>query len=477
MTFNDELERIATLRAHGLACGWTCERTAEEIVARFDVTPLKAQRLARGWTRPRAVEEILLTYDREGLRRPSLTPQRLCAWEHEKSHPGEEYLDRLCRLYESRPDKLGFGRDYAPDPPEADHPESATPIVGSSPVELDAKEVATDRNQFLRAAGVTGLATLLEQTGLASMRLSRKSEESNVGPITLDQLELRVANLRQRFQHTPDAQLVGPASTLREEVETLLDGKQPLTQRSALHRIAGQLSAFLGETSFDLSDFPSAYSHLLTAEQLAREVGDHDLLAAIRVRQSTVALWDGDYRMALHYARDGQRYATDGATYAQLAGRGEARACARLGDRAGVFEALGRAERALPSDQSGDGWTAFSPGALELYTGISLLWLGSPEQAEPHVRQAISLYEAAPVLFQSPANHAQAEINLAICMVNQGQPEEGLRLATEALKVDRGHVEPNLQQAQDLLAALDPRHRDLPAARDFADHLHSIRDA
>jgi hypothetical protein len=41
--------------------------------------------------------------------------------------------------------------------------------------------------------------------------------------------------------------------------------------------------------------------------------------------------------------------------------------------------------------------------------------------------------------------------------------------------VDRGHVEPNLQQASEFLTTLTPRHRALPAAREFAEQLCSLR--
>jgi hypothetical protein len=116
----------------------------------------------------------------------------------------------------------------------------------------------------------------------------------------------------------------------------------------------------------------------------------------------------------------------------------------------------------------------FSPGALELYTGISLLWANDAKQGEPHARQAITCYKTQPPLLQSPANLAQAKITLATCLVHQDHPDEGIRIAAGTLAVARGHVEPNLQQVSEFLASLDPRHRDLPAARDFAEQLRAI---
>ncbi|MGH3927578.1 MAG: hypothetical protein ACRDTT_32745, partial [Pseudonocardiaceae bacterium] len=121
-----------------------------------------------------------------------------------------------------------------------------------------------------------------------------------------------------------------------------------------------------------------------------------------------------------------------------------------------------------------DGWWVFTPGDLELYTGISLLWLGQPEDAEPHARQAIAWYESAPLALQSPTYQARAQITLATCLVRQDQPDEGIRLAAEALEV-RGEHEGNLQQVSELLAALAPAHRDLPAARDLTEQLRALR--
>lgn len=195
--------------------------------------------------------------------------------------------------------------------------------------------------------------------------------------------------------------------------------------------------------------------------------------------EATVALWAGDFRAALDHAQDGQRYAT-GDLRARLATQCEGRALARMTDRSQLIDALQRADRAMPSQPSSDnpdGWWVFTPGSLHLYTGSSLLWLGDAKQAEAHARQAIACYEAPPPALQEPALHAQAKINLAICLVRQDQPDEGLKLAGEALQFDLGRVEANLQQAGEFLAALTPRHRDLEAARDFAEQLQALRAA
>lgn len=126
-------------------------------------------------------------------------------------------------------------------------------------------------------------------------------------------MELRVAGFLQDYEHTPSDERLR-AVLAQQEVEGLLDGAQPLDQRPGLYRIGGQLSELLGASSFELSDYPTAHAQLLTAWQLAREVGDHALIARVRVSQSTVA-----------------------------------RAYARMGERTHVFDALQRADWAMPS--------------------------------------------------------------------------------------------------------------------------------
>jgi tetratricopeptide (TPR) repeat protein len=395
----DALEEIAKLRAHGRAQGWSIPQIVAAIVDQFGVSLLKAHRLARGWTRPQAVEAILATYDADGWPRPKLTCQRLCSWEHNpRIRPGEEYLDRLCRVYETRPDQLGYGHDYTPPAqPAATSPndQPALPATGNAgdqsgaayagtsvtPLALTTGEghdaghhlqstgeepAATKRAELLHAIGVNGLAALLDRAGRAAVRLSSKLGSSNLGPVTIEQLQLRITGFLQRSEHTLSEERLRALLAQHEQVEALLDGRQPLDQRRQLYRIAGQLSALLGGTLFELGDYPNADAHLLTALQLAQQVGDHTLIASVHVTQSTVALWAGDFRAALNYAQDGQRYATR-VQRAQLAARCEARAYARLKERSNAFGALQCANRAMPSqpvtDDPDAAWSLFSPAA------------------------------------------------------------------------------------------------------------------
>jgi hypothetical protein len=111
---------------HGVACARRIHRRAldtglslEDIVQAISEccrpTPLAAQRLARGWTLRETVDRLNRLRQEEGAGRPEsvTTVQMLCSWEGGKVLPVLHNVDLLCRLYGSRPDQLGLGRDYS----------------------------------------------------------------------------------------------------------------------------------------------------------------------------------------------------------------------------------------------------------------------------------------------------------------------------------------------------------------------------
>jgi transcriptional regulator with XRE-family HTH domain len=79
-----------------------------------DMRPLEAHRHARGWSRAEVSARLDGLYDEDGLAPPHLSAADLCRYEHGQRHPSEERLEYLCKLYETRPDRLGYGRDYSP---------------------------------------------------------------------------------------------------------------------------------------------------------------------------------------------------------------------------------------------------------------------------------------------------------------------------------------------------------------------------
>jgi transcriptional regulator with XRE-family HTH domain len=99
-----EVEELATTRR---AHGHPFEDIAAEIIGIAGITRLWAWRLAKGWRRSELLERLRRLGD------PPVDESMLWRWEIGERDPSKEHLDRLCQVYHTRPDLLGYGRDYS----------------------------------------------------------------------------------------------------------------------------------------------------------------------------------------------------------------------------------------------------------------------------------------------------------------------------------------------------------------------------
>jgi excisionase family DNA binding protein len=100
-----ELEWLA---AAGRAQGRPTRELAAQLAAQAGITRLWAWRLATGWTRAELLGRLRQAGD------PSVDESMLWRWETGERAPGRKHLDRLYRVYQTRPDRLGYGHDYTP---------------------------------------------------------------------------------------------------------------------------------------------------------------------------------------------------------------------------------------------------------------------------------------------------------------------------------------------------------------------------
>jgi transcriptional regulator with XRE-family HTH domain len=111
-----EIDRKAgDIRLECLRLGLTKEETVDRILRALpEVFPLEAWRFANGWARSEVAARLDMLYESDGLAAPGVDAAVLCRWEHGDRRPGEERIDYFCRLYRTRPDRLGFGNDHSP---------------------------------------------------------------------------------------------------------------------------------------------------------------------------------------------------------------------------------------------------------------------------------------------------------------------------------------------------------------------------
>jgi hypothetical protein len=205
-------------------------------------------------------------------------------------------------------------------------------------------------------------------TGAAAdaMEFTRRAEASNVGPHTIEHLELAIADMAAGFAHTPPAELFPTARWYRQKVACLLDGQHTLRQGRDLYRCAGQLSIVLGWLSHDLGHAVAADAYCLDA-------------------------WDA--------ALKGLRHAPEGSAAATRVCAQLARAYARIGNYDHFTDALHTTRTHLDQLTTQDP-TLFSAdtGRLASYAASSYIWLGQPNQAVRYAKEAIDDHHTAAVL-------------------------------------------------------------------------------
>ncbi|KJE21505.1 putative conserved small protein [Frankia torreyi] len=262
---------------------------------------------------------------------------------------------------------------------------------------------------------------------------------SNVDDTALDQLETSIEVVGRRYE-TSDAATVYPvALKQRRWVAELLTGHQHPSQRAHLYLIGGKLSGLLGYLAFDLGNELVARAYCNEAMSLAKAAGHGDLAAWVRGTQSFIAYYGGRYREALDLARDGQRYARGGPASIRLAISGEARTLGKLGDAAGVDEAVGRALAAHAKIEDADPvgyFLSFDPFTASRIAGnaaSAYLAAGAHLRAREFTDQAIPIFAAA----DSTASHALTLVDASMTYLAGPSPEPDRAgvLVSEALAI------------------------------------------
>jgi excisionase family DNA binding protein len=108
---------LGWLAAVGRAQGRPTPELAAQLAAQAGITRLWAWRLATGWTRADLLGRL------RQLGATTVDESMVWRWETGERQPSRKHLDRLCRVYQTRPDQLGYGHDYTPVGGARDHPE------------------------------------------------------------------------------------------------------------------------------------------------------------------------------------------------------------------------------------------------------------------------------------------------------------------------------------------------------------------
>lgn len=236
-------ERAAKdVRLRGIREGLTITEVVDQItVALPEVHPLEAHRWARGWDRAELSMRIDLAYSDDGLRGPALSDTEICRWEHGQRRPSEERIDYLCRVYGTRPDRLGYGRDYSGA--MLGHLEQAGLVDLFPRTNMESKADLISRIRGARAQ-ITMFGLTRNFYGSDEM-LPLFTSKSREVPVRVFIMDPHCASRRDRYRLEPaEAAMEDPARYEREVLRPLAE---------AVARDGGDLKIYL-------YDFPCSFA-------------------------------------------------------------------------------------------------------------------------------------------------------------------------------------------------------------------------
>lgn len=479
----------ASIRAQALRGGLSRWQTVQAIHQRCGVSLLRAHRLCEEWEG--ASPTLAQVADRlTALSGSVVSPQQVSQWELGQTTPSWAHLDALCRLYRSRPDRLGFGRDYSdedqdetaaitlapPQPPAAVPPNG--PLARTAPTSLDGdpEEDPMQRRTALKAI-LAGTGLGLTAQALAAIESIRRGTDialdtTTVSVATLDHWEQQALGHAHAFQTAPSTRLLPDVVLDYAEVQALLKRRQPIEHQRRLWYLTAQLAGIIGFHFVDLGDHREARAWLHTAQLAADESGDRGLRAWARAHQAFPHLHYGSLPVAVDLAREARAIAgKTPCAAAALAPAIEARALAKSGRVEEAEAAIRAAETAftqLGPDQTGDIAFGFTEGQLRFYTGNALTRIGESQRAAEAQQRALELYPA-----QLHVDRALIVLDQAACMVGDRKPDEGARVARDVLLGFPANQRPQVVvvAARDLYLSLPAAHRTLPEARELREVL------
>lgn len=257
------------------------------------------------------------------------------------------------------------------------------------------------------------------------------------GQQSVDVLWQEALELARAGNRTP-AQAFSASHQLRRHALALANDTRRPGALSDLYVIAGQATALMASTAFDLNLWEASAPLARSAISYAAFVGDSSLHAWTRGLAATLANWRNEPDVALSHFGKGMEIAPPGTPKARLRYIA-ARSFALLGDVSSVREVLDQARRdqddaanhhdVLSDETAGE--FAFGLGRAEACAAAAWLDLGCGREAAAAARRALDNLTAPPVSRQPRSQVMGARIDLASALLFDGD----LDAAEDALKL------------------------------------------
>lgn len=262
---------------------------------------------------------------------------------------------------------------------------------------------AITREDTSQAPGLP-VALLVQASASQAAQLTVSAGRGLLDPLAVEQLYDEIRRLSVIYASSSagvDRQVLEEASALRNTLQNLASAYRNAAQSADLYLMIGLLSGICSYACLDLG-FPDQAHVQARSAQLMGDLAGHDGLRAWALgTRSLIARFQGRYREALDFARQGLPYATCGTALVRLR-CGEGQSLASLGDADGTVRSLSLAKDARDQVRTADvadGLFTFTEAKQTYYSGSSLQWLPGVKNAraaEAESARAIQMFRADP---------------------------------------------------------------------------------
>ncbi|NUR93783.1 MAG: helix-turn-helix transcriptional regulator [Kribbellaceae bacterium] len=412
---------------------------------------MKATRLAFNWRLADAVaaaERLDCALDEQ----VAMSVKQLSRWESGDERPRPAALDRLCRLYETRPDRIGFGVDYSPSSEDSSAGSMARSAIGA--VQLH------DGDGHL----------------LAFANRVRTTADKNLTPSTVSHERIdfyldTFAWRRREYCSVAPAPMLDTLLAECSEIQSLAAGHHPAAIARRLSELTANYATLIADALMKLGEQSSAHGWYATAAIAADDSGDPLIRAQVRAQSAMLPYYYGHLTEAVRLAREAQLLARGRpCSAAALAAAAEGRALARLGHVEASEGAMRRCQEIFDQLSEPDEELAFrfTERRLLLYLSGTLTYLGATRRATEVQTSALVRYRdddgIDPVLIR---------LDQAICLANNGDLDDGCQLAVATLTgmAPQHRTGIVLARTSDLIAVLPATYRSSRAVRSLTETL------
>jgi tetratricopeptide (TPR) repeat protein len=375
--------------------------------------------------------------------------ERIRRWESgEVLWPSAEYRKALQEVTHLSPHDLGFMPHYQ---------RSDSPIVAANALPSDT----------LKA----------EHELFNTMELARLLDDADIGTGTLDALEEATDLLCRAYPKTPSPILAARIKKRLKHVIDLLGGRITINQHRRLLVVAGWMIALLGCVHYDMQEPEEAETARRTAQQIAKEAEDPDLLAWTCEMAAWFALVENRYEDVIDAATAGLAIKASGSVGVQLHLQ-EAKGYARIGNSRDTHRALKEAAAALsklPPPEHPEHHFVFDHSKWMHYAATIYTWLGDDQRAKEHAMEVISDHLRADGSTRAPMRTAEARLSLATISAREGDLEGAVSWGKLAYEFDTKPMADLLSRGKDLDHLLKDLYGQHSLAVNFHEHLGNLQ--